>query len=78
MAPAGTPAAPADEGGLAGAGPPMSALPGRSIPQPILQHIKVLSSNKFEGRAPGTRGEDLTVAYLETQFHDLGLQPGNP
>jgi len=47
-------------------------------PQAVLQHIKVLSSDKFEGRAPGTRGEELTAAYLETQFRDLGLQPGNP
>ena len=75
-APAGTPAAsPAKE--AAAAGPPLSALPPVDAAA-ILQHIKVLSSNKFEGRAPGTRGEDLTVAYLETQFHDLGLQPGNP
>ena len=27
----------------------------------ILQHIKVLSSSRFEGRAPGTKGEELTV-----------------
>ena len=58
-------------------GPAISALPAVD-PAAMLQHIKVLSSNKFEGRAPGTRGEDLTVAYLETQFQDLGLQPGNP
>ena len=51
----------------------MSALPPVD-PQAVLQHIKVLSSNKFEGRAPGTRGEDLTVAYLETQFQ----RPGSP
>jgi Zn-dependent M28 family amino/carboxypeptidase len=47
-------------------------------PEAVLKHIKVLSSDKFEGRAPGTRGEDLSVAYIETQFRDLGLQPGNP
>jgi Zn-dependent M28 family amino/carboxypeptidase len=66
-APAATPAT----------GPAISALPAID-PQAVLQHIKVLSSNKFEGRAPGTRGEDLSVAYIETQFRDLGLQPGNP
>jgi Zn-dependent M28 family amino/carboxypeptidase len=58
------------------------ALPVASLPdidrEALLRHIKVLSSNKFEGRAPGTNGEELTVAYLETQFRDLGLQPGNP
>ena len=29
-------------------------------PQPILEHIKVLASDEFEGRAPGTKGEELT------------------
>ncbi|HXT27646.1 MAG TPA: M28 family metallopeptidase [Vicinamibacterales bacterium] len=63
------------------------ALPAPAVPLPsmpkldpavILQHIKVLSSDKFQGRAPGGIGEDLTVGYLETQFKDLGLKPGNP
>jgi Zn-dependent M28 family amino/carboxypeptidase len=45
--------------------------------QAVLQHIKVLSSDEFEGRAPGTKGEDLSVKYLEDQFKKLGLAPGN-
>jgi Zn-dependent M28 family amino/carboxypeptidase len=44
----------------------------------LMEHITVLSDDKFEGRAPGTQGEELTVAYLEEQFRGLGLQPGNP
>jgi Zn-dependent M28 family amino/carboxypeptidase len=44
----------------------------------ILERIKVLSSDEFEGRAPGSRGEELTVQYLEEEFKKLGLQPGNP
>src|SRR5687767_13760943 len=44
----------------------------------ILQHTRVLSADEFEGRGPGTRGEDLTVAYLTQQFQRLGLKPGNP
>ncbi len=44
----------------------------------LLAHIKTLASDEFEGRAPGTRGEDLTVDYLEQHFRKLGLQPGNP
>ena len=36
------------------------------------------SSDEFEGRAPGTKGEDLTVAYLTDEFKKLGLKPGNP
>jgi Zn-dependent M28 family amino/carboxypeptidase/uncharacterized protein (DUF885 family) len=44
----------------------------------LLRHIKALSSDRFEGRAPGTRGEKLTVAYVKEQFKKLGLLPGNP
>ena len=46
-------------------------------PQPILEHIKILASDEFEGRAPGTPGEEKTVAYLVDQFKQLGLKPGN-
>ena len=41
-------------------------------------HIKTLASDEFEGRSPGTKGEDLTVAYLTDQFKKMGLKPGNP
>jgi Zn-dependent M28 family amino/carboxypeptidase len=44
----------------------------------LLEHIKVLSSDKFEGRAPGTQGEKLSVDYIADQFKDLGLKPGHP
>jgi len=44
----------------------------------LLEHIKVLGSDRFEGRAPGTRGEDLSVEYITEQFKKLGLKPGNP
>src|ERR671915_520490 len=44
----------------------------------IMEHIKVLASDEFEGRAPGTKGEDLTVRYLVEQSKAIGLQPGNP
>jgi Zn-dependent M28 family amino/carboxypeptidase len=43
----------------------------------LLNHIKVLAADEFEGRAPGSKGEDLTVAYLTDQFKKIGLQPGN-
>ena len=36
-----------------------------------------LSSDEFEGRAPGTPGEEKTVAYLIEQFKKAGLEPGN-
>jgi Zn-dependent M28 family amino/carboxypeptidase len=41
-------------------------------------HITTLASDAFEGRAPGTRGETLTVEYLVDQFARAGVQPGNP
>jgi len=44
----------------------------------LMKHIQVLASDEYEGRAPGTRGEELTVAYLIEQFKKLGLKPGNP
>ncbi|HEY1583552.1 MAG TPA: M28 family peptidase [Chthoniobacterales bacterium] len=44
----------------------------------LLQHIKVLSSDQFEGRAPGTKGEEESVSYITAQFKALGLKPGNP
>ena len=44
----------------------------------MLRHIAVMSSDEFEGRGPGTHGEELSVAYLAQQFRALGLAPGNP
>ncbi len=44
----------------------------------LLRHTRTLASDEFEGRGPGTPGEDRTVAYLTGQFRTLGLQPGNP
>ena len=43
----------------------------------FLEHIKVLASDRYAGRAPGGPGESLTVAYLEDQFRRMGLGPGN-
>src|SRR5947209_17174962 len=44
----------------------------------ILKHIKTLSSDEFEGRGPGTHGEELSVGYITEQFKRIGLKPGNP
>src|SRR4051812_44827347 len=44
----------------------------------ILERTKILSSDEFEGRAPGSPGEEKTVAYLVEEFKKLGLKPGNP
>jgi Zn-dependent M28 family amino/carboxypeptidase len=42
----------------------------------IMEHVGVLASDEFEGRAPGTNGERLTLDYLERAFAAAGLQPG--
>jgi Zn-dependent M28 family amino/carboxypeptidase len=47
-------------------------------PNGLLAHIKVLASDEFEGRAPGSKGEDLSVKYITDQFKKIGLKPGNP
>jgi Zn-dependent M28 family amino/carboxypeptidase len=44
----------------------------------LLKHIKTLSSDEFEGRGPGTKGEELSVNYITDQFKKFGLKPGNP
>jgi len=55
---------------------PVANLP-KIEPQPILDRIKVLASDDFQGRAPGTAGEEKTIHYLEDEFKKLGLKPGN-
>src|SRR5467141_3031569 len=47
-------------------------------PDALLAHIKTLSSDEFEGRAPGTKGEELSIKYISDQFRSIGLKPGNP
>ncbi len=51
---------------------------GRAITGPALEaHIKRLSSDEFQGRAPASPGEEKTVAYITDQFQQAGLEPGN-
>jgi Zn-dependent M28 family amino/carboxypeptidase len=40
-------------------------------------HVRVLASDEFQGRKPGSLGEDKTVSYLVDNFRKLGLKPGN-
>lgn len=55
---------------------PDVALP--AMPMDLMkQATQTLSSDAFEGRAPGTPGEAKTLAYLVDQFQKAGLQPGN-
>ncbi len=43
----------------------------------IKSHIKLLSSDEFEGREPSGVGEKLTTDLLIKEFKALGLKPGN-
>src|SRR5262249_48308923 len=43
----------------------------------MLAQTKTLASDQYEGRAPGTKGEELTVNYLAGEFRKVGLKPGN-
>jgi Zn-dependent M28 family amino/carboxypeptidase len=43
----------------------------------LMRHIKTLASDEFEGRGPGTHGEDLSINYIAEQFKQVGLAPGN-
>src|SRR5438132_759081 len=47
-------------------------------PDGLLAHIKMLASDEFEGRAPGSKGEELSIKYISDQFKQTGLSPGNP
>jgi len=44
----------------------------------LRRHTTTLSSDAFEGRGPGTSGEETTVRYLADQFAAMGIAPGNP
>lgn len=57
--------------------PPKDAADAITAPD-LLKHIKVLASDEYEGRAPGSKGEELSVKYIYEQFKALGLEPGNP
>ena len=46
-------------------------------PADFAEHVKTLASDEFEGRGPGTPGEDKSVEYIRAQMQRIGLQPGN-
>jgi Zn-dependent M28 family amino/carboxypeptidase len=57
---------------------PIAALAADPVPdtQRVATDIKVLASDAFEGRAPGTRGEEKAVGWIIGQMIAAGLQPG--
>ena len=67
------------------AGPALGALAQNGPPDPnqaaadrMMETIRVLSSDEYEGRAPGTHGEELAVGYMKKAFTELGLAPAGP
>ena len=58
-----------------------AAIPDVTVPEISLTTMQdvtaKLASDEFEGRAPGTPGEEKTVALLIERFKAAGLQPGN-
>jgi len=51
--------------------------PGELSEDTMREVTRVLSSDAFEGRMPGSIGEEKTLAYLIERFKAAGLQPGN-
>lgn len=45
----------------------------------LAAHMKILAGDAFEGRAPGTDGEDRTIAYIVGEWAKAGLEavPGS-
>ena len=65
-----------DEGATAGLDIPDIA--ATDISEQTMKDItEQLSSDEFEGRMPGTIGEEKTVALLTERFAAAGLEPGN-
>lgn len=62
-------------------GPDTASIPDVTVPALSLQTMQdvvgKLASDEFEGRAPGTAGEEKTVALLIERFKAAGLEPGN-
>lgn len=64
------------------AAPAAPAAPGHAFAADInaadfSELVKTLASDEFEGRGPGTPGEDKTVEYIKTQMERIGLKAGN-
>ncbi|MEY4271047.1 MAG: hypothetical protein RLZZ58_2263, partial [Pseudomonadota bacterium] len=61
---------------------PLHAKPQKAVPdapvseESLARHIDILASDAFQGRAPGTEGEDRTIAYLVGEWAAAGLVSG--
>ena len=68
---------------VSAAAPRVNLIPVPKITVPVITGdtirdvTKELSSDRYEGRAPGSRAEDLTITYIINRFKAAGLKPGN-
>ena len=46
--------------------------------QRLSDGIRTISADDFQGRYPGTDGERMTLAWLQAQYEEMGLEPGGP
>ncbi len=72
LAACGGAGAPADAVDSAAAGGPDSI-----TEQEISEHLAILASDEFGGRAPNSPGEILATDYITAQFERAGLEAGN-
>ena len=63
-------------GSIATAAIAQQAAPEISV-DTLKEVVRTISSDEYEGRAPTTRGEELTINYIRQRFEQAGLQPGN-
>jgi len=43
----------------------------------LIEDVKILGSDEFEGRLPSTPGEEKTIKFIEEGYKKVGLEPGN-
>lgn len=55
-----------------------SVFPEALTEEHVLEHVRILGSDEFGGRSPGTIYEEKTVDYITSQFRAMGLEPGMP
>jgi Peptidase family M28 len=48
----------------------------KTVEQSLRDHVAVLASDEYEGRAPGTAGEQKTLGYIMSAWQKAGLKPG--
>jgi Zn-dependent M28 family amino/carboxypeptidase len=59
-----------------GGNPAAEAAAGEITDPYMREIIAEISSDAYEGRGPGSRGDEMTRKYLVQRMQDLGLEPG--